>query len=76
MSGQIARWIHEDKLDPSAIKHMIDLFVADPTYLKKGIPPWKSFVNQRQALFEKATRVSAEQEREAHRHDSRWWKDW
>jgi hypothetical protein len=47
----IRRWLTADGLSHDMVKAMIEIFVSEPQFMRKGIPAWKSFLAQRQRLI-------------------------
>src|SRR5205807_4529236 len=48
----IRTWDRKDGIDPIMVKAMIDDFASDQQFIRQSTPAWKSFINQRQKLFE------------------------
>ena len=49
--GQIRTWVVVDKIPPTTVYDMIQLFVSKPQFIRKGVPAWKSFIVSRQRLL-------------------------
>jgi len=70
LRAQISRWIRNEGIPYDTVKAMIDVFVSDQQFIRATTPAWKSFINQRQKLFE-----IAERRTKAKTNMTRWEKE-
>lgn len=51
LRASFRRWMTKDGISPDTIGAMIKVFVAEPQFMRKGTPAWKSFLASRQILL-------------------------
>lgn len=70
VTREIAKWMREDGIPASRVRAMIEEFASGPGWIREGIPAWKSFLANRQAL---ATRADERERRGGPRETEEDW---
>ena len=58
--NEIARWLREGDVTPALVRAMIEEFCSSPGWLREGVPAWKSFLADRQALTNRCVEAARE----------------
>ena len=63
----------DDGVPVVVLQKMIEVFAASEGYLRPGTPPWRSFLNHREAIYAKARKALEAEQSRIVAPDPDWW---